>query len=154
MTKSYFFSLVTISCLMLLFLGVRYGFLSLIPNLFPIVFSLGLMGWLNLSMNFSTMMMACIALGLVVDDTIHFIHTFKKYFEINGDAAEAIRMTFQTTGRALLMTSIVLTFAFLVFMMATLSNFFDFGLLTAIAIFMALLSDFFITPSILILIKK
>lgn len=154
MTRSYLFSMISISILMLLFLGMRYGLLSLIPNLFPIIFSLGLMGWLNLPMNFSTMMMACIAIGLAVDDTIHFMNTFRKYYEKIGDVERAIHMTFQTTGRAVLMTSIVLTLGFMVFMMATLSNFFDFGLLTAVAIFMALLSDFFITPSILLIWKK
>ena len=154
MKRSYMFSMVTISFLMLLFLGLRYGLISLIPNLFPIIFALGVMGWLNLPLNFSTMMSAVIAIGLAVDDTIHFMNTFRKYFEKSGDATTAIQLTFQTTGRAMLITTIVLTLAFMVCLTATLKNFFDFGLLTAVAIMMALLADFFIMPAMLVLIKR
>lgn len=100
-------------------------------------------------MNFSTMMVASIAIGLAVDDNIHFFHTFKKYMAIEQNVSVAVQKTFETTGRAILLTSIVLSLGFIVFLSATLNNFHDFGLLTAIAIIMALLSDLFIAPALL-----
>jgi len=154
MARSYLFSFATISFLLFLFLGRRYGFLSLFPNFFPIVFTLGLMGWLDMPMNITTIMVASIAIGLAVDDNIHFFHIFKKNMEIEQNISTAIQKTFETTGRAIVMTTIVLSLGSMVFLAATLNNFHDFGLLFAVAIVMALLADLFIAPALLVISRK
>ena len=154
MARSYLFTIITISCLLFVFLGGRYGLLSLFPNFFPIIFALGVMGWLDLPMNFSTMMVASIAIGLAVDDNIHFFHIFKKNMEVEQDVSVAIQKTFETTGRAIFLTTVILSLGFIVFLAATLNNFHDFGLLTVIAIITALLADLFIAPALLVVSRK
>lgn len=152
--RSYTTALFTVTLLMLIFLGPRYGLLSMIPNLFPIFFSLGLIGWLDFPLNISNLMVACIIIGLAVDDTIHFMHGHRKYNEKYEDVELSIQKTLQTTGRAIIVTTVVLTIGFLTFSLSTLNNFKQFGLLSAIAICLALISDLLIAPALLICMNK
>jgi predicted RND superfamily exporter protein len=99
-------------------------------------------------------MIGSIALGLVVDDTMHFMYNFRKYYHITGDPKEAIRETFLGTGRALLITSLVLSSGFFVTMFATLSNTIIFGLFTGLVILIALLADFVLAPALMFLLYK
>ena len=70
------------------------------------------MGWLRILFDFSTMMVGSIALGLVVDDTIHFLHAFNRELERSGDVRAATRHTLLTTGRAMFVTSLTLVAGF------------------------------------------
>ena len=93
-------------------------------------------------------------MGLAVDDTIHFMHNFRRYYELGGDPIEAVRQTLDTTGRAMLVTSIVLSLGFFIFAFATMSNLVNFGLLTAFTIIMALVADYFLAPALMVLVNK
>ncbi len=140
---------------MVLLIGrFRIGLLSMIPNLFPIVFMIGIMGWFNMDMDLFTMLVGSIALGLAVDDTIHFLHNFRRYFEENGDAKDAVMRTLNTAGRAMIVTTCVLSMGFYIFMFASMNNYFNFGVLTGSAIVLALLSDFFIAPALMVLVNR
>ncbi|MCP3923305.1 MAG: MMPL family transporter [Desulfobacterales bacterium] len=155
MAKSYIYACVIISFLMVLLIGkFRIGLLSMIPNLFPIVFMIGIMGWFNMDMDLFTMLVGSIALGLAVDDTIHFLHNFRRYFEENGDAKDAVMRTLNTAGRAMIVTTCVLSMGFYIFMFASMNNYFNFGVLTGSAIVLALLSDFFIAPALMVLVNR
>lgn len=155
MTKSYIYALVVITILMILLIGhLRIGLLSMIPNLTPIIITLGVMGWFDIPMSLFTMLVANIAIGLAVDDTIHFMHNFRRYFEESRDAQYAAMETLHTTGRAMLVTSCVLSIGFFVFLFAQMNNIIHFGLLTGLTIVMALLADFFISPSLLMILNK
>ncbi|MBW2545407.1 MAG: MMPL family transporter, partial [Deltaproteobacteria bacterium] len=80
MGKSYIYALIIITILMIVLIGrVRIGLLSMIPNLAPIIATLGVMGWFAIPMNLFTMLVGNIAIGLAVDDTIHFMHNFRRY---------------------------------------------------------------------------
>jgi predicted RND superfamily exporter protein len=155
MAESYIISFIVITVLMILLLGhVRTGLLSMVPNLMPIVVTLGIMGWIGKPLNLFTIMIGSIAIGLAVDDTIHFMHNFRKYQIRSGDAEWAVRETFLTAGRAMLATSCVLSCGFFIFMFARMKNFFDFGLLTGFAIIMALVADFFLSPALVIAVQR
>ena len=95
------------------------------------------------------MLVGSVAIGLVVDDTIHFFHNFRRYFDQTGDVDRAISMTLQTTGRAIAITSIILSAGFYVWMFAEMKNTFYYALLTGSAVVLALVSDFFLTPALL-----
>ena len=152
MTESYIIAFIVITMLMILLIGRLYiGLLSMIPNIFPIILTLGLMGWLNLPMDLFSMLVGSIAIGLAVDDTIHFMHNFRRYYEASGDPQEAVMHTLHTSGRAMLVTSCVLSLGFFIFMLAGMNNLFNFGLLTGFTIVMALLADYFISPALLVL---
>jgi len=155
MSKSYIYALIVITILMIILIGrVRIGLLSMVPNLAPIIVTLGIMGWLKIPMDLFTMLVGNIAIGLAVDDTIHFMHNFRRYFEESGDAKFAIMETLHTTGRAMLVTSCVLSVGFFIFMFATMNNLIHFGFLTGLAIVLALLADYFIAPALMVVVNR
>lgn len=149
--QSYGIALVVVTLLMVILIGeVRMGLISMIPNLGPILLVLGFIGWFSIPLNMFTMLVASIAIGLSVDNTIHFMYNFKKYYEQSGDLAEGVRNALNTAGRALLTTTVVLSIGFFIFMFASMKNLFEFGLFTGIAIVLALASNFFMAPALLI----
>jgi predicted RND superfamily exporter protein len=155
MFRSYGFALLVITPMMMLLLGsLRLGLLSMIPNLIPVLFTLGVMGWLGLPLDASTIMIGAIVIGLAVDDTIHFMHRFQRSFAATGDAQEAIRDTLLTTGAAMLFTTLALCAGFLTFTFATMTNIVRFGVLGAMAIVVALLADLLVGPALMVLVTE
>ena len=155
MRKSYLYALVVITILMILLIGrIRIGLLSMIPNLSPIILTLGIIGWFGIPMNLFVMMVGNVAIGLAVDDTIHFMHNFRRYFERTGDARKAVMETLHTAGRAMLVTSCVLSIGFFIFMFASMRNLLHFGFLTGFTIIMALLADYFIAPALMVVVNR
>ncbi len=155
MLDSYIIALFVITIFMLLLVGdFKLGLLSMNPNLLPIFMVMGLIGLAGLNLDINTLFIGSIALGLVVDDTIHFMYNFKKYYDITGSPEEAIRKTLLGTGRAMLITSIVLSLNFFVLLSATLNHSIKFGLFTGIAIILALFADFLLAPAIMMLATK
>ena len=94
-------------------------------------------------------MIAAIGIGIVVDDTIHFLHHFKRAFDVTQDVERAVRETLLTTGRALFITSMVLCGGFFIYMVGSLANNVRFGIISGTAVIFALLADFFLVPSLL-----
>lgn len=151
--QSYGIALVVVTLLMVILIGeLRLGLISMIPNLGPILIVLGFIGWFSIPLNMFTMLVASIAIGLSVDNTIHFMYNFKKYYEKSGDIADAVKNALHTAGRALLTTTVVLSIGFFIFMFASMKNLFEFGLFTGIAIILALASNFFMAPALLTLV--
>ena len=147
------FSLITI--LMVLLIGnIKIGLISMIPNLLPIIFLSTIMVVFKMPLDMFTLLIGAIALGLAVDDTVHFMHNFRRYELQYNDVDKAVRLTLMGTGRAITLTSIVLALGFLVLTLSQMNNMFDFGVLTASAILVALLADFFLMPAIMKLIIK
>ncbi len=148
--QSYGIALVVITVLMMVLIGdLKLGLISMIPNLTPITCVVGFMGLASIQFDMFTMMIASIAIGLAVDDTIHFMYNFRKYFEQTGDVREAVHRTLQTAGRAMLTTSVVLSIGFFIFTLASMKNLLNFGLLTGIAILLALLADLILAPALM-----
>jgi predicted RND superfamily exporter protein len=155
MADSYVLALMIITPLMILLIGsLRGGLISMFPNLTPIILTLGLMKWMGYPLDFSTMMLGAVVLGVAVDDTIHFLHIFHRYFQECGDPSEAVRRTLETTGRAITFTTIVLTVGFLSFMFSSMSNLVKLGFLTAFAVIAAFLADIVLAPALLVLTRR
>lgn len=150
MFRSYAIALMVITPLMMLLLGsLRLGLIAMIPNLFPIALTLGLMGWLGVPLEMFSLLIGSIALGLAVDDTIHFMHGFRRGYAATGSVEQAVHDTLRTTGQALLFTSIVLSLGFLIYVLSDLNNLTRFGWLTAFAIAMAFLADILLAPALM-----
>ena len=150
--KSYIIAGVVITLMMIFLIGnLRIGLIAMLPNLSPIIVTLGVIGWFDLPLDMFTMLIASIAIGLAVDDTVHFMHHFRRYYDQTGDVLTAVRETLHTAGRAMLVTSVVLSLGFFIFMFASMNNLFYFGLLTGITIIVALLADFFLAPALMAL---
>ncbi|MFQ5432714.1 MAG: RND family transporter [Nitrospinota bacterium] len=154
MGESYLIAGVVITFMMMFLIGnIRIGLISMIPNVMPIVITLGFMKVAGMPLDMFTMMIGSIAMGLAVDDTIHFFHNFRRYYHETGDVRDAVHHTLHTTGRAMLVTSVVLSLGFFIFMFASMNNLFNFGLLTGMTIVLALAADFLLSPAILALIS-
>ncbi|MBL4615615.1 MAG: efflux RND transporter permease subunit, partial [Magnetovibrio sp.] len=155
MTNSYLIAAGVITLMMILFIGnVRLGLVSMIPNLMPIIIALGLMGWLGIKLDLFTMLIGSIAIGLAVDDTIHFMHNFRRYHHETADVRLAVRKTLLGTGRAMFVTTVVLSTGFFIYTQSTMSNLFNFGWLTGMTIILALLADFFLAPALMAMLHK
>jgi len=147
---SYLAAAVVITIMMIFMLGnVKLGLVSMIPNLLPIIISLSVMGYLNMPLDMFTMLIGSIAIGLVVDDTIHFLHNFRRYHLQYDDVNKAVEATLLSAGRAIVVTSIVLTAGFFIYMTADMANVIRFGLITGITIILALLSDLLLAPALM-----
>ena len=147
--KSYSIALLVIAPLMILLIGeVRLGLLSLIPNLAPIIVGMALMSMMGIHFDMYTMMIGSIAIGIAVDDTIHFMHGFLRRYRRGDEAVEAVRTTLLSTGRALLITSLVLCSGFFVQLFATMTGTRNVGLITGLPILAALLADLTLSPAL------
>ncbi len=154
MAQSYTIAAFVITIMMILLVGhVRLGLISMIPNLLPITIVLGVMGLFGLPLDAFTMLIGSIALGLAVDDTVHFMHNFQRYYrQSGGDTVEAIRHTLHTAGRAMVVTTTVLSLGFIIFMASEMNNLLNFGGLTGLAIVLALGADLLLAPALMTLI--
>ncbi len=155
MMESYFIALCVITIFMLILVGdLKLGLLSMAPNLLPIIMVMGLLRICGLDLDINTLFIGSIAIGLVVDDTIHFMYNFRKYYKVTGDSKKAIEETLLGTGRALLITSIVLCANFFTLMTGSLNNTRIFGLFTGLVIIFALLADFILAPALMTLATR
>jgi len=153
--RSYALAFLLVTPLMMLFIGsLRIGLISMAPNLMPILMVMGTMGWIGAPLDMLGSLIGGIALGLVVDDTIHILHGFRRTYEQTGDVEESTRQVMQTTGRALLFTTAVLAAAFLVFSFAHAEPLSNFGRLTALAIVLAFVFDVLLSPALLALLYR
>jgi predicted RND superfamily exporter protein len=155
MAQSYGIALVVITCMMILLIGnIRMGLASMLPNLTPILFTLGIMGWFQLPLDMFTMLVASIAIGLAVDDTVHFMHNYRRYYSLSGDVTGAVKETLHTSGRAMITTTVVLTLGFAIFSLAEMNNLYYFGILISTTLALALLALFIIGPALMALIHS
>ncbi|NQZ23864.1 MAG: MMPL family transporter [Colwellia sp.] len=150
------FALILISIL----LGValkswRFGLISLLPNLAPAAIAFGLWGILSAQVGLGLSVVIGMTLGIVVDDTVHFL---SKYIharrEKNATAEQAVHYAFDNVGRALWITTFVLVAGFTVLAQSSFKMNADMGFLTALTIFIALVVDFLFLPPLLILLDK
>ena len=155
MATSYVMAFVLIAIMMMILMGsVKIGLISMIPNMLPIIMTLGFMSVVNMPLDMFTMLVGAIVIGLSVDDTVHFFHNFKKYHHLGHTTKESVEHTMIGTGRALVATSVVLALGFYVYMFASLNNLINFGVLAGGAISIALISNIVLGPALLTLITK
>ncbi len=153
--RAYLLAFLIISGLMMLMVGsVRTGLISMIPNLAPIIITLALMALLKIPLDAFTLLIGSIALGLAVDDTIHFMHNYQRYYARYGDSEKAVMETLNTTGRALLITSVVLSASFFVNIFGEMINLQNFGLLTSFCIIVAFFADALLAPALVTLLSQ
>ena len=140
--------------LLLVFRNVRLGLLSLIPNLIPLVMSFGLWGYLVGRVGLAASVMAAMAFGIIVDDTIHFLSKYMRARREGESPQEAVRSTFRVVGQALWTTTAVLSAGFLVFASSGFEVSWSLGLLVTLTMALALLADFLLLPPLLMVIDR
>lgn len=141
--------------LIIAFRSVKTGLVSMIPNLVPAAMGFGLWGIFVGEVGLGLSVVTTMTLGIVVDDTVHFLSKYlRAKREYGYTAANAVRYAFTHVGRALLTTSIVLVAGFMVLAQSHFALNSGMGLLTAIIIIFALLADFFFLPPLLMKLEK
>ena len=129
----------------------KIGLLSLVPNLVPALMAFGVWGILVGRVNIALSVVVAMTIGIVVDDTVHFLSKYlRARREKQLDAADAVRFAFRSVGTALLFTSIVLAAGFAVLSFSAFDLNAGMGRLTAVTILLALAADFFFVPPLLI----
>ena len=130
--------------------SVKYGLLSLIPNLVPIVLGYGLWAILVGEAGFTIAIVGSVTLGIVVDDSVHFLTKYSLAKREKGLGVEdAIKYAFQNVGSALVVTSVILVIGFGVLMLSAFKMNYILGALSALTIALALLIDFTLLPAVL-----
>ncbi len=148
-------TLVLISGLMIFALrSVRLGVISLVPNIAPAIIGFGLWALISGEINLGLSVVVTLTLGIVVDDAVHFLSKYQRARMEGKSAEEAVRYAFHTVGRALWITTVVLVAGFSVLAMSSFRLNSDMGLLSAIVIFIALVVDFILLPSLLMIFDK
>jgi predicted RND superfamily exporter protein len=136
-----------------IFRSISLSILALIPNTLPSLLILGIMGLANIPLDLMTITIAAIAIGIGVDNAIHYIHRFKIEFKVDQDYSATMYRSHASIGLAMFYTSITVAFGFLVL---ALSNFIPsiyFGIFTAIAMLSAVLTNLTLLPKLLLIFK-
>ena len=152
--SSFLAVLIAITVMMIIFLrSVKLALISMIPNVFPVLITLGLMGFTGIYMDMPLMCCSAIIIGVTVDDTIHFFRRYRREFEAQGNYSQALRSTLATVGRPITFTTITLILGFLVMILSVMSGWSHFGFLAGFAFLWAYLADFFLCPALILLFK-
>ena len=153
--ESYLIAFIFVLIIMVLLMGnIRGGLIAFAPNIFPILITVGMIGLFDIPLNIITSTIGCIIIGISVDDTIHFMHHFRRYSEESDDIQWVIHKTLHTCGRAIFFTSVVLIGGFIVHLSGELSTNKEFGWLLSFAIFIALIANLILAPALMTLFWK
>ena len=153
--RSFAIIICVISLLFLfLFKSFKIGLLALIPNLFPILVILGVTGLFGIPLDSDTLLVVPIAIGLAVDDTIHFLMHYQNLRNVGVSVPEALEKASREVGHAIIYTSTILSLGFLIFVVSASKPFTYFGILSSLSIFTALLADLFLLPAIILKMEK
>lgn len=151
-TLSFVF-LVILAMFLILFRNIKLSILAIIPNIIVAIFILGIMGWSNIPLDIMTITIAAIAIGIAVDDTIHYIHRFDEELKKGGDYIEAVIRAHNTIGKAMYYTTAIIGFGFFILVFSNFVPTIYFGILTTLSMIFALLADFLLLPVLLVKFK-
>jgi predicted RND superfamily exporter protein len=147
----------TVAALMAMFLilfrSLKIALIAIFPNLLSIGVVLGFMGWMRIPLNMMTITIAAISVGIAVDDTIHYIHRFTQEFTVDRNYLKAMHRCHGSIGYAMYYTSVTIIIGFSIL---ALSNFIPsiyFGLLTGLAMLIALMAALTLLPQLLVFFK-
>ena len=134
--------------LALLFTSLRIGLYALLPNILPVLVYFGILGWTGVTLNTTTGLVACLVLGIAVDDTIHFLARFNREAKRVADEERGVVEALRTVGPPVTYTSLALCAGFLVLVFSQLRSQVDFGVLAAVTLGFAWLVDVTFTPAL------
>ena len=139
--------------LALVFRSIKVALVAMVPNLLPILFCLGAMGWSGIPVNMTTAMMLSVTLGIAVDDTLHFMWRYRDELSRCGDTTEALAATARSVGRACFFTTVVITGGFWILMLSQFLPTAYFGGLIGFTMLGTLAADLVLLPVLLVLFR-
>ncbi|MEA3470829.1 MAG: MMPL family transporter, partial [Thermodesulfobacteriota bacterium] len=148
--QSLFLSLIVVGIIVaLLFRNIKAGPLALIPMSVAVIVNFGVMGWLQIDLDMATSIIAAITIGIGVDDTVHFLNTFRQYRALGFSVDETITKTLAVSGKAIVFTSLALVFGFSVLITSHFRPVALFGILTAATMINTTIGALLILPSVI-----
>ena len=135
---------------LILFKSISLSIIGIIPNLLAASFVLGLMGLIDLPLDMMTITIAAIAIGIAVDNSIHYIYRFREEYKISKDYDKSVYNSHDSIGRAIFFTGITIIFGFSILILSNFIPTIIFGLLTGLAMFIALVAVLTLLPKLLI----
>lgn len=148
--RSFIFTFMFIFCVFLiLYKKIRIVLLCLIPNILPVACTIGIMGFLKIPLDVATVLIASVSFGIAVDDTIHFVSTYKENLHGN-DKITAVNNTFSAIGKPIIATSLLLIGGFIVMVFSSYRPIAFMGVFISANVLLALLYDILLLPSLLL----
>jgi predicted RND superfamily exporter protein/CRP-like cAMP-binding protein len=133
----------------LLFLSFKVGLIAIVPNLFPIVINFGIMGWLGIELSMVTSLIAGVAIGLAVDDTIHYLFRFNREFQKDLNKDRSMAATLRHVGQPVIYTTLTISIGFSILILSGFKPTSVFGIMMVITMISALVGDLILLPSII-----
>jgi predicted RND superfamily exporter protein len=137
----------------ILFKSVKVALIAIVPNLLAVGAVLGFMGWLEIPLDMMTITIAAISMGIAVDNTIHYIYRFKKEFMINRRYIKTLHLCHGSIGYAMYYTSVTIIIGFSILVLSNFLPSVYFGLLTGLAMLIALFASLTLLPQLLIVFR-
>jgi hypothetical protein len=138
---------------LILFRSLKLALIAIVPNLLAISVVLGVMGWLNIPLDMMTITIAAISIGIAVDNTIHYIYRFRYEFQFENSYIKTVHRCHGSIGRAMYYTSLTIISGFLILVLSNFIPSIYFGLLTGLAMLIALIAALTLLPQLIILFK-
>ena len=132
----------------------RILLISIVPNVFPLLFIAGVMGYLGIELKTSTAIIFTIAFGIAVDDTIHFLGKFKYELMQGKGHIYALKQSYMTTGKAMILTTLILCAGFLLLVFSSFLGTYYMGVMLCLALFVALIADLTLLPVLLLVFYR
>ena len=154
--SSILFAIISIAALMsMLFSSFKMVMISMIPNIIPMIITAGIMGWFNIPLKPSTLIIFSIALGITVDNTIHFLARYRQELQMKKwDLKECVAISIRETGLSIIYTSVILFFGFIVFVFSDFGGTQALGYLSALTYFVALFTNLIVLPALLLTLDR
>ncbi|MBX6379323.1 MAG: MMPL family transporter [Thermoflavifilum aggregans] len=144
-----------LGCMFYLFRSWKVVFISLVPNMIPLAFTAGVMGWLGVPLKPSTVLVFSVALGIAIDVTIRFLVNFKQEMQlVHYQMSEAVKRTIHDTGISIVYTGLILFAGFMIFSFSAFGGTQALGLLTSLTLILAMISNLTILPAMLLWLEK
>jgi len=137
----------------ILFGSVKVALITIVPNLLAVGAVLGFMGWLNIPLDMMTITIAAISMGIAVDNTIHYTYRFKKEFMLNREYIKTLHLCHGSIGYAMYYTSVTIIIGFSILVLSNFLPTIYFGLLTGLAMLIALFASLTLLPQLLVVFR-
>ena len=134
--------------LLIIYRKLKTAIIGMIPNILPVITTIGIMGWLRIHLDVVTVLLASVSLGIAVDDTIHFINTFLQQKKLQVGRV-AILSSFRQVGRSIILTTVLLIAGFIAMIFSGYLPIVYLGIFVSINVLLALLFDILLLPFLL-----
>ncbi|MFQ5561128.1 MAG: hypothetical protein ACE5FU_11170, partial [Nitrospinota bacterium] len=140
--------------MILLFRSRVWGMLAMIPNLLPVLVTIGVMGWTGVHFSLGLIILPAVGLGMIVDDTIHIVWNLRRLWVTGYTSQAAVKEVCSTTGRALVVTTSILVSGFAALITSHFASNVQLALLMPLLLVLALVFDLVVVPAVLFWIER